>query len=116
MSLEITKGLWSFLDDLSESVFVVDGDLRLLFVNRKASELFGISAEDLKGMLLLHVLPKEEEARWLNAATEAMTHKTILRSRIFLPQQNQWLVLHFYPQPAWELIIRCEVEGSAAAG
>ena len=105
--LEPSQGaLAEVLEAIGDAVYAMDRDERVLFANRRALELWGKTAGEVVGRLLLDIFPD------IAGGAPYRTYCTVLASRraehletVAPALDNRWIALDVHPAPQGGLVV-----------
>ena len=87
------------LERLTEGFVAIDRDWRYTYVNRRAGELLGRSADELLGRGYLEMFPEAEGRPFHLAYRRAMDEQVTLVLEEYYEPWDRWFENHVYPSP-----------------
>ncbi len=85
------------LDALNENYYELDADYRILFMNQRAIDFFGLTKEEVIGKLVWEVFP-DAMGTWVeDASKNAMEQGISTRGEFISPTTNKWILASIAP-------------------
>lgn len=85
------------LDDIDAGVFAVDQGWRILYVNRRAAEIFGRRGEELVGRELWTEFPQAWDSEFGHEYRRAVEERRVAEFEAYSPTLGRWFRVHAYP-------------------
>lgn len=85
------------LDHLSEGFFILDRELRFIFINREALRLMQRPPEDLLGSGVFEVFPEARGSEYEHAYRQALDTDLAVEFEVFAPPSQTWFEFRVYP-------------------
>lgn len=92
--------LASLLEQMNDGYIRLDCKNTIVYANKEAERLIGLSREELIGKNIAAECPIDYNLSLYKAAVKAMTGNVVTCSEEFLPRFGKWVEAHFYP--AWD--------------
>ena len=85
------------LETISEGFMALDKDWKVVYWNKEAERVFGISRQELLGQTLFEVVPDANRLQFFQHLERAFKEKDIVHFEEYLPPMKQWFEAHAYP-------------------
>jgi PAS domain S-box-containing protein len=87
----------TMLESIGEEFYALDSEWRLTYVNRRASEIWGLSREELLGRIVWDVFPQSLGGVIYDAHVAALRERRAVRFEAISPLRGRWVEGAVYP-------------------
>ncbi|WP_194756370.1 hybrid sensor histidine kinase/response regulator [Aliidiomarina indica] len=87
------------VESITDAFFTLDHEFRFTYVNQKAAEVLGSTAEELDGEIIWEKCPIGYESPFAERYRRAAKAKQKLHFEEYFSPSGKWLEVHVYPSP-----------------
>lgn len=87
------------VERVSNGIYAMDTDWRILYMNRQAAQFFGCNAEELIGKKIWDEMPQLIGSAFYNAYHSAMVQQKEVHLEQYSTYFNKWVTVNAYPSP-----------------
>lgn len=89
----------SVLASINDSFVMVDRDWRFVYVNQKATDMYGLSDKNVLGQVLWEVLPELAEEPYRKRLEQAAEAQQEFQTEFYQASSRRWFEKRIYPSP-----------------